>query len=312
MIKVSVIILNWNRKKDTLECLESLSKLRIKNYRLKIIVVDNASTDDSAKVLRNYLKKLTFKSNNISGELIREKRNLGFAEGNNEGMKYIYRKSDYIVLLNNDTIVDKNFIKEFLRFSKNHPEAGILSPKIYFAKNYEFHKERYQDDDLGKVIWYAGGIIDWNNIYATNFGVDEVDKGQFDKPKEIDFATGACLFLKTDVLRKVGFLDEKYFMYLEDADFSLRSLNKNYRIYYVPKSFLWHKVAQSSKIGSELNDYFITRNRLIFGLKYAPIRSRVALVRESIRLILHGRKWQKVGVKDFYLGLYGKGSWPTA
>lgn len=309
MLKVSVIILNWERCKDTLECLESLSRVNIRDYKLKIIVIDNASTDDSSKTIKTYLKKLTFKSNNISGELIKEKENLGFAEGNNRGMKYILDKSDYILLLNNDTIVDKDLINDFLDTAKLNPDAGILSPKIYFAPGYEFRKSKYEFNDSGKVIWYAGGDIDWSNVYGVNHGVDEVDRGQYDKPREIDFATGACIFIRTEVLKKVGFFDEHYFMYFEDADLCMRIKKAGYKIDYVPKAILWHKVAQSSGIGSNLNDYFITRNRLIFGLKYAPLKSKIALIKESMVLLWKGRKWQKVGVKDFYLGVYGKGSW---
>ena len=110
-------------------------------------------------------------------------------------------------------------------------------------------------------------------------------------------------------LEKVGLLDEKYFMYLEDLDYSERIKKAGFKIIYEPKAIVWHKNAQSSGVGSDLNDYFFTRNRLLFGMTYAPIRTKFALIRESGRLAVKGRKWQKRGVVDFYLRNFEKGSW---
>lgn len=307
-MKVSIIILNWNRKNDTIECLESIEKLQISGFELEIVVVDNASSDGSQKAVEQIFKKITKK--NMFCKQIRNKTNLGFAEGNNVGMKYaLDTGADYLLVLNNDTEVDKDLIKKLLEAANRYPKVGVISPKIYFAKGFEFHKSRYKNKELGKVIWYAGGDMDWNNVYGSNCGVDEVDKGQFEKTKKTDFATGACMFLRSKALKDVGIFDEKYFMYLEDADLSQRLKRKKWEVLYTPKASIWHKVAQSSGIGSDLNDYFITRNRLLFGMRYTTHRTKLALVKESFKLLLIGRRWQKVGVKDFYLGRFGKGSW---
>jgi GT2 family glycosyltransferase len=310
MKKVSIIILNWKQPVLTIECLNSVAKLKKGNYKLEIIVVDNASKDNSAYVISKALKKLFFNRKGISFKIIKNRENLGFAAGNNAGIKSALKdKCDYLVVLNNDTVLDENFMNEMLTVAETEPEAGILSPKIYFASGYEFHKERYTKEDEGKVIWSAGGDIDWKNVYATNHGVDEVDNGQFNKMREIDFATGACFMTRSEVVRKAGMFDPKYYLYLEDVDFSLKVRANKYKILFVPKARIWHKVSASSGIGSELNDYFITRNRLIFGMRYAPIRTRFALYRESLRLLFKGRKWQKRGVLDFYFSDFGKGSW---
>jgi GT2 family glycosyltransferase len=308
MVKVSIVILNWNRKKDTLECLKSLEGLSTK-HKVQIIVVDNASTDDSRKVIDKKLKKLN-KKDNFSCELIRNKENLGFAAGNNVGMRHaVAHGADYVLLLNNDTLVDKKLVDELVSVAKSKKKAGLLSPKIYFAEGFEFHKEKYKKKDLGKVIWYAGGKIDWDNVYGKNHGVDEIDKGQYDKIEETDFVTGACMLIRKEAIEDVGFFDEKYYMYLEDADLSVRMKKNGWQVLYAPPAHLWHKVAQSSAIGSKLNDYFIIRNRLLFGMGYASVRTKFALYRESLRLLLNGRKWQQKGVIDFYLMRYGKGSW---
>jgi GT2 family glycosyltransferase len=304
MIKVFIIILNWNRPDDTLECLKSVNKLSVKGYKLSVVVVDNASSDDSVKRLKSF----EFKKGNYS--VIVNKSNLGYTGGMNKGMKYAIEKdADFITVLNNDTVLDKKIIREFLKAAKKYPKAAAFGPKIYFAKGFEFHKKRYKKTQLGKVIWYAGGDIDWDNVYATNHGVDEVDKGQFDQTRETDFVTGNCLFLRSSALKDTGLLDDKYFMYIEDVDLCYRLKNLGWKILYIPKAKLWHKVAQSSRIGSELNDYYTTRNRLLFGMRYAGWRTRFALYRESLKHLLYGRKWQKQGVIDFYFANFGRGSW---
>lgn len=301
--KVFIVILNWNRKDDTLATVKNIEGLVVRGYELVTVVVDNGSTDGSRKVLTGY------KISTGKYKYIQNSKNLGFAEGNNVGMRYcLIRGANYVMLLNDDTIVDKNLIIDLLGVFKKYPDAGILAPKIYFAKGYEFRK-RYKAGELGRVIWYAGGDIDWNNVYGSNHGVDSVDTGQFDKVVDTDFATGCCMFVRKEVLKKVGLFDKRYFAYLEDADLSQKAKKAGYRILYAPPAKLWHKVSQSSGIGSDLNDYFITRNRMIFGLSYASLRPKLALIRESLKLLVKGRKWQKIAIRDFYLGRFEKGSW---
>src|SRR5258708_859154 len=258
-MKIFVVILNWNQPKLTIECVASLQKLKSdKNQQIEKDIVDKGSTDDSVELFRK-IKNKKFKL-----EILKTNQNLGFAGGNNFGMKYaIDHFADYILILNNDTVVDSNLLLELLKPMKDE-KIGITSPKIYFAKGFEF-KKTYKKNDLGKVIWYAGGKIDWKNVYGINVGVDEVDKGQHDKTKEIDFATGACFLVNTKALKEVGLFNEKYFMYKEDEELAIRMKKKDWKIIYQPKAKLWHKVAQSSHIGSDLNDYFISRNRLLFG-----------------------------------------------
>ena len=301
MTSVSIVIVNWNGFADTKECLESVAKLKIKNVFVRTLVVDNGSTDDSVKQLKGLEHDF---------ELIESKRNLGFAGGYNVGMRYSMQyKDDYVLIINNDFILDAELLQNLLKAAQKYPKAGLISPKIYFAKGYEFHKKAYKKDELGKVIWSTGGNIDWDNVYGTNRGVDEVDSGQFEKTEETDFATGAAVLMNVKALRKVGLFDEKYFMYFEDSDLSMRMKKKKWKVIYTPKAKLWHKVAQSSGIGSDLNDYFITRNRLRFGMTYASWRTKIALLRESLRVLSTGRRWQRVGVMDYYVGNFYKGSW---
>jgi len=298
MKHVVISLLNFNGKKNTLDCLESLKNIKKDNFKLTIVVVDNASTDGSPSVISNF-------------KIILNKENLGFSGGHNVAIQYALENgADYVLILNNDTYVSPNFLTELVRIAEKDDGIGILSPKIYFAPGFEYHKARYSKEEKGKVLWYAGGEIDWVNVIGRNRGVDEVDVGQYDKTEETEAATGCCMLIKKEVFAKIGNFDDKYFLYYEDADLTMGAKNKGFKIYYAPKSIIWHKNARSSGgSGSVLQDYYITRNRLLFGFRYAPARSKLALFRESLSLLLKGRLWQKRGVIDFYLGKFGKGSY---
>ena len=304
MKKIFLVVLNWNGAKDTIECLDSIDHLRIKNFKLYVVVVDNGSLDNSTTLLSD------IKLKNASYKLIENKENLGYAGGMNTGIKYATSNgADFITLLNNDIELDKNLLIELVKTASKDPNTGIICPKIYFAKGYEFHKDKYKKSELGNVIWYAGGKIVWDNAIGVNIGVDQVDEGQFDDSQETDFATGNCMFINSKAIKDKKLFDENYFMYLEDVDFCVRMKKSGWKVVYSPKALLWHKVARSSAIGGDLNDYFIMRNRMIFGMRYAPLRTKFALVRQSINLLRSGREWQRTAVKDYYKRNLGKGSW---
>jgi GT2 family glycosyltransferase len=302
-MKVAIIIINFNGEEDTIQCLQSLEALNFPKENLLTIVVDNGSKK------KFELPKIKLEIGEL--HVLDTGENLGFAGGNNFGIEYAMKNgADYIMLLNNDTYVEKNLVKELFSAFQAESNVGIIAPKIYFAKGFEFHKNNYAKEDLGKVFWYAGGIMDWKNVIGRHRGVDEVDNGQYEKIEDTDFATGCCFFTSVEVLQKVGVLDEKLFLYYEENDLCQRVKKYGYRIIYAPKAILWHKNAQSTGgSGSALQDYFITRNRLWFGMRYASLRAKTALIREGLRLLFFGRKWQKVGVFDFFLGKFGKGSY---
>ena len=305
MTKIFIVVLNWKRRQDTLETLRSLRLMDIPSgTELEVVVVDNASKDGSVESFRK------FETRKFGIKVLENLENFGFAEGNNVGIKYsLINKAEYIMILNNDTMVHKDILKAMILFMKNKPRAGAVSPKIYFAPGYEFHSERYKRKDIGKVIWYAGGVIDWKNVYGLNRGIDEVDQAQYNDEEKTDFTAGACTFFRAKALKGVHGYDRRYYMYMEDVDLSLRLKQKGWESWYAPSALLWHKVGRSSVIGSALADYFLSRNKMIFGMTYASSRTRISLFRESIKLYLFGRKWQKIGVRDYYLRNFGKGSW---
>lgn len=298
--KIFVIILSWNGWKDTVECLESLEKISNDDYQISIIVVDNGSTEEPRVRLKDI-------------EILRNKENLGFAEGNNVGIRHALKNgADYVMILNNDTLVEENLLTELLRVTEQNEKIGIAAPKIYFVPGFEYHHDRYKDNERGRVIWYAGGVIDWQNVLGFHRGVDEVDHGQYGVKEETDFTSGCCMIIRREVLEKIGLFDSKYYLYWEDNDFCQRARRADFKILYVPQAFLWHKNAGSAGgSGSDLQDYYTTRNRLLFGIRYAPLRAKLALVKESVKLLLRGRKWQKQGVIDFFFRRFGRGTYRT-
>lgn len=312
MKRAAIISLNFNTADETIDCIASLYKIDLPDIFLDIYIVDNGSNLLSVEIIEKYIDQLPL-NENIKTNFIKSDKNIGFSGGNNLGIKKALANGDkYIVLLNNDTLADRGLIRELVNSAETEIKAGIVVPKIYFAPGFEFHKTKYIKSDLGKVIWYAGGSIDWKNVVGVHRGVDDVDKGQFDKKEFVELATGCCMLIKAEIIEKIGLLDDKYFMYYEDADFCLRMRILGYKTLFDPKAVLWHKNASSSGgSGSSLQDYYISRNRLRFGMQYAPLKTKLSLLRESIRILAKGRKWQKRGIKDYFLQRLSKGSYGT-
>lgn len=299
-MNVSIIIINYNTATDTIACLQSLAKM-VTKHDISIIVVDNNSVNkDENSKFQSFNKKFKFK-------LIELNSNIGFSGGNNVGIRHaIKHDADAVILLNNDTTVDPYFIDRLVDRSIAAHHMAIIGSKIYFAPGYEFHKKRYSHSDTGHVLWYAGGTIDWDNAYAAHRGVDEVDHGQFDDMFETDFVSGCCMYIPASILEKVGLLDEAYFLYYEDTDYCMRANIAGFHILYEPSSVIWHKNAQSTgSSGSVIHRYYQTRNRLLFGMRYAPLRTRFALIRESFKM-LFGSPPTRSAVLDFYAGKWGR------
>lgn len=307
MTNVAIIILNWNQPELTLTAIDSILKIKHPHFNYKIILVDNGSSDNSLTIFTKKYQKLPLV------KIISNNNNLGYVEGNNRGINYALKHNfNYLLIINNDVIVDPNFLKNLISFHQQNNNFALMSPKIYFAPGYEYHRDRYKTKDRGKVIWSFGGQMDWDNIYGSNIAIDQVDNGQFIKsPTYIDFLSGCCLFAPTSTFNQIGLFDKRYFMYLEDVDFCQRLIKQGKKLCVVPDSIIWHINAGSSTAGGgPLHDYFITRNRLLFGFTYARIRTKLALLKESLKIILSSHNfWKKKAVFDFMFNNFGKGSW---
>jgi GT2 family glycosyltransferase len=294
--KVFVIIVNWNGRKDTEVCLASLEKIEKHDVNLQVIVVDNGSSDDSVAVIRKKYPGVI---------IIPTGKNLGFTGGNNVGITCaLEHQADFVWLLNNDTFVDSHVLNVLKAF--RDPKVGICGSKIYFAPGHEFHLTRYKKNEQGRVLWYAGGLVDWHNMYASHRGVDEVDHGQYDTEEETQFITGCSMMIRASVFDRIGMLDDRYYLYLEDLDYCVCAKNAGFSLRYVPSSILWHVNAGSSaRPGNPLQQYYITRNRLLLGFRYASIRTKLALFREAVRFLLTGSAVRRKAVMDWVLGRFG-------
>jgi hypothetical protein len=250
---VCVVILNWNGRDDTLACLASLQDVRYPNFRA--VVVDNGSSDDSVPAIRSAFPDV---------EVIETGRNLGFAGGNNVGIRRALELgADYVLLLNNDTEVDPGILDAFVAAAARFPDAGVFSGKIYF------HSDPQR-------IWYAGAR--WNDE-ASRFdqiGEGVLDDGQaFSAAGETAYACGCAFFLPAARLREVGLLDEQFFLYFEETDWCYRANAAGHPSIFVSEAKLWHKVSMS--FGGERSPlalYFITRNRLLWASRHADFRTR--------------------------------------
>lgn len=294
---VYAIIVNWNGKNDTLECLASLHRIKLHAESLSVVVVDNGSTDGSCQAVSKLFPGV---------HVIPIEKNIGFSGGTNKGIEFAQKHNAQCVwILNNDTVVDPDVLSGISSFQT--PGVGAVGSKIYFYKGREFHKDKYKKQDLGHVIWYAGGIIDWKNMLAHHRGVDEVDHGQFDHIEETDFITGCSCIIRTEIFKKIGLLDESYFMYMEDLDLSLRIKRAGWKTIYNPSSVLYHKNASSSGgPGSTLHEYYQTRNRLRIGMKYAPLRTKIALLKEGLLILNNNDGIRKQAVSDWLKGIFGQ------
>lgn len=286
--KVSIIVLNWNGKDDTLECLESIKRIDYPNF--DIIVVDNGSKDDSVKVIQNNFPDVT---------VLETRENLGFAGGNNVGIRYaIEHGAEYILLLNNDTVVDSHLLRSFINASKIVQQEGIFGAKIYY------YSEPYK-------IWYAGARWIKEIQHFCHVGQGHIDNGEsFNSIMETDYVCGCSFFVSANVFKRIGLFEEKFFLTFEETDFCYRAKKASYKSFFVPEAKVWHKVSTSfGGQNSALYNYFLMRNRLLWAEKNLPLGKRLLLYKrvfyELLKYILPPRfGLNKSGNNSSIKGIY--------
>lgn len=287
-IKHAAVLINFKDAKMTAMCVKSIE---VSKDAPHIIVVDNGSSQECIEELRALCPDL---------DLIVTGANIGFSAGNNVGIKKALKMgAEVVYIINNDTLVDPNLFFRAYRYVAD--KNRIAGAKIYYAKGYEYHEE-YRGQ--GNVLWYAGGYFDWTMAVSRHFGIDEVDKGQYDKIKPVDFITGCFIAVPRAVFKKIGMLDEPFFLYLEDSDFSLHAKSAGVEVMYNPKLVLHHCNGGSTGAASPLVDYYMTRNRFFIGKRYGSWRLQFALIREAVF-----RNWsnpiRKMAFLDYLAGRMG-------
>lgn len=243
-MQIVIILVNYNGKQYNTACIESILAGK-GGYEKKIYVVDNASRDDSMQILQERY------GDSAEIELIRLDDNYGFSYANNVGIhKALEEGAEYVLLLNNDTEIAPDMLEMLIQCAQRHP-GSMIAPKIYYSD----HRE---------VIWSAGGGVSPVIRKARHIGLDQTDRGQFETERKIGFATGCALLIPAPVIEKAGVLDERFFLYYEDTEYSFRLQKLGISIYYCPRAVMYHKVGASSKgADSPLCAYYIARNWLL-------------------------------------------------
>ena len=224
---VNLFVLNWNGRDLTLDCLSSLEKITYPN--VKVYVIDNGSSDNSVTAIRNQFPDY---------EIIGLPENYGFARGNNAGFELVKQKADYTIFLNNDTIVDPNFVEPLINAMESNSTVKQSTPKIFYADNLDY-------------IWFGGGKVSLWAGWIRHLGIRQKDSMQFSFNRNVDYATGCCVCMRTVDFESIGMFDESFLMYGEDVDLSLRFRKQGGQILFVPESKIWHKV--SSSIGTQFS-----------------------------------------------------------
>lgn len=240
---VSLIILNWNRKPLLKECIESVLKVNYPN--LEVIVVDNGSTDGSQEMVKEKYSIV---------KLIENRRNVGFAEGNNIGIQVA--KGDFIFLLNNDAIIHKNCIRELVKVALSDSKIGILGCKIYFKNK-------------NRIIQHVGGVIYPSGV-TGQIGYLQLDIGQYNELREVEYVTGAALMIRRKVIERIGLMDPIYFAYYEETDWCYAAQRAGLNVIYVPGAIVYHYEGMTIQKESPIGMYYMNRNRVIFVLKNYP------------------------------------------
>ena len=290
---VCIIIVNYNGWRDTIDCIESIRCNSYPNY--KIIVVDNFSTDESSSILNRL-------EDNSRIYFIQSNENNGFSAGNNIGIKKaVELGADFFMLLNNDTLVTKDFLTNLIiSYKKTGIPSSIFTGLILYEKN------RNQ-------IWYAGGSYNKNTALTKHFYMNQtINENELGK-MEVSFISGCEMLCPISVIEDVGYMDDDYFLYAEDVDYCCRLSLNGYRLFFEPMSVIFHKVsASTSKISSASQYYSVRNRRLLIKKNMAFPHSLIALIFTDIQTIhrlAQGKltwKCVKSGLLDYYLGKTGK------
>lgn len=274
-MKTLIVVLNWNSREMTAQCIHSLLAME---GSFHILVVDNGSRDGSVEYLRNRFPQI---------RVVANRRNLGFAAGCNVGIRQgLAEAADYILLVNNDTVMDSGLLRELTAEAERNPKAGIVSPKIYYF-------------DPRDAIWWVGGTYSrWIGL-ARHVDLRKQDTGRHDTPRDLDWATGCVMLLRSDALRVCGMFDEQFFGNGEDLDLSLRMRELGYVVRYVPAARVWHRegIDYKKNVGEHARSFTLVRNLLwvmhkhakpYHWLTFGPIFGGYYLPKMMVRFVLRG------------------------
>ena len=300
---IKIIILNWNNAPDTLECLKSVFQLSYDNFQ--VLVVDNGSEDDSVARIRSSYPDV---------EILETGSNLGYAEGNNIGIRQAMQaKTDYIFVLNNDTLVASNMLTELVEFAEARPEVGMVGPLMYCT-------------DPADTLFSTGGFIDWRNGETRNrsmFQPQSAGKNS-EQPESVHYIAGCGVLVRRGLIEIAGVLDTEYYLNFEDVEWGVRAWRYGFEVWYVPQAIMWHKISATLGQASPANTYYMTRNALLFFWRNAPFHLRwlsiLSIIGRTLRTLgawtlkadyrndnfRSLRQANLLALRDFFLGRFGQ------
>lgn len=289
---VAIILVNFNGADDTIECIKSLDKIEANDY--EIIVVDNCSTDDS-------LARLEQQKDEFSFTLLKANSNLGFSAGNNIGIRYAMENhADYYLLLNNDTVVEPDFLTKLLDGFGCDETCGITTSKIRLFS-------------CKDVLWYDGGSMSRKTARTEHWNYGEKDNNTSKELEHVTFVSGCCMCISNAVIDKVGMMNEDFFLYEEDAEYCRRVIDAEFTMIYVPDSVIYHKVSASTGKGSPMSQYYTVRNKyILIKENYKSLNKLTAYAYNTLQMLFRcikkemSFKWYSKGMRAFLRNEKGK------
>lgn len=289
-----IVVINWNNPGDTIICIKSINYLNYTNYH--VLIIDNGSDDDSLRLLSEATK------DNPRFTVMETGDNLGFSGGVNYGIvKASEMKADYIWLLNNDTEVAPDCLSNLIKAMEENSDVAIAGSKILLAS------ER-------NTIWHAGATFAMYTGQPQHLGMGaDINDPAYSSNKFVDYVTGSSLIIRKNDIETIGFMDDRFYLYYEEADLCYRARNHGLKILYVAESKLWHKVAASST-GYHVRAYYEVRNRLLFTIKHKRSQFlsvlRYLIIQEFLKPLYRGNyklaKSALLGFSDFFTAKFGR------
>lgn len=299
---IGILVLNWNNPQDTIRCLRSIENSNYSNYQ--VLVIDNGSQDDSVAKLRTAFPEL---------EILETGQNLGYSGGNNVGISYAIEQGvDYVMILNNDTLVAPSMLDKLVSAAEKFPQAGLVGPLMYRLESQS-------------NLFAAGSFIDWEKGKTWHRIMFQPASNILEslETQTVDFIAGCCMLISRTAIEKVGLLSPSYYLNYEDVDFALKIKTAGFSVLFVPEAIMWHKISATLDKLPLVNIYYITRNSLYFFNKYAPGLNKYIAVSNIIlrnmrtilawsllpRYIQQDKTNDKLaillGMRDFFLGRSG-------
>jgi GT2 family glycosyltransferase len=244
--RVAAVVVNYNGKEITLQAVESLRRMTYANFDL--VVLDNASTDDSPEAIAAAYPDL---------RQVRVEVNRGSSSGYAHGFRWAFENGyDYVLLLNNDIEVEPDLLTELVKTAESAPDVGCVGPKCYF------HGDRQR-------LWSAGGILRFRESITRERGYGEIDRGQYDRDAEVDYVNGCAILIRRAAAEAAGMWDDVFYICVDDADFCTRVKRQGFRCLYAHRAVLYHMVAYTTGGYSPGRNFQFGRSGAIYARRYA-------------------------------------------